>query len=747
MPSLASVLLFLFEVVYFLRISALLLWIFVLESKNLFGFNVRTPEISQLIKAQKTHLIPLFLSVAEIPAAVDREVESQILKSLFEMVEKNQNQEAYIGIGNFIEKHPNFSLNTWLLYLKADLIFKIFLARGQGDWNLVLEEYEQALKKSPNHPRAPAAFYQMAYVKNILSRPFDVEKTIQEAMERFPQNLLTPYFLLLNADRFIRDRDYEQGLAILDIILKDYPNHITAKEAAFRKAFSLVQSNQFRQAILLFQRIQASYPQDFNFSKKNEDPDYPDRLIDQFIFAEALYRAGSYEQASSAFQSLGNLFPHHENAAFSWIRYADTFFKRKRYQAAQQIYEHVISKYPTNSLAVAVARMRFVESLRETDRLRYEREVEKQLELAARQSMKLESEILAEAAWIQLANYLIGAGMTVKSKRVLEILREQFLSAPSANWVKQEYEKIIEKADREYAEAIQQEILGHYQMNDRLAALTTYLANESIKYTNVEALLRAGEAAIEMDLFDKAESILSRVVYLESNSLARQDALLKLIDIMIKKKDIRRAAERLRRFNFAYPVSALKFRYEKSWGDIYKDLNRPERAIRHYEESIRLAQLVPGGIISIRSIYLDLGEMYSKVKLPGKAVEAYSQLIQLYRDKEKFKMESIPKTKRDEHNLNLARYRIADIYFDTRDFAQAVAAYQSVSQVILVEPVRSHALYRMGECYLALEDRQSALEIFQKLADQKPTNFWTRAAEAYIKTVRMESEHGIRILN
>lgn len=729
-------------------ISALLLWVLVLETKSLFGFSVKVPEVGDLISPPKTHLVPQFMELKELPEEIKSQPEfSDLLRPVFEMVEKNENQKAYIGIGNFIEQNPDFPFNDSLLFLKADLLFKVFDARGQGDWNLVIEDYEQALKKSPNHPRAAAAFYQMALSKNILQRPFDVEKTLKEGLERFQDNLLKPYYLLLNADRAMQDNEYETAIKFLEEIQKDFSNHKLAKEAAFRKAFALVKLNQFKQASLLYKNIESFFPNDFKASGVKIQAGEPDRLIDRFLFAEALFKSKSFDQASIAFQNLGNLHPDHENAAFAWIRYGDTFLKRKRPQAAQKVYEHVIEYYSKESLAVALARLRYIDVLEDTDRLRYEKVVEAELEGAARQAMTMESRVLAEAAWLKLANYFISIKNTSKAKRILDILREQFLSAPSAAWVKQEHEKITAQAEREYVDTIQTEILAFYRMGDRLAALTTYLANEKIKFTDVEALLRAGEAAIALELFDKAESILNRVVYLESNSLARQEALLKLINIIVRKKDVRKAAERLRRFNFAYPVSPLKFLYEKAWGDIYKELNRPERAISHYEEALRLALPIPGAVIRIRSVYMSLGEMYSKIKLPLKAIDAYSKFIELYKDKEKFRIESIPLTKKDAFDLNLAKYRTADIYFDMKDYAQAVMAYQVVSQEIRQEPFHSHALYRMGECYLALEDRKLALNIFEKLSAQTPVNFWTRAAAAYMKTVQMENNHGIRILN
>jgi tetratricopeptide (TPR) repeat protein len=82
-----------------------------------------------------------------------------------------------------------------------------------------------------------------------------------------------------------------------------------------------------------------------------------------------------------------------------------------------------------------------------------------------------------------------------------------------------------------------------------------------------------------------------------------------------------------------------------------------------------------------------------------------------------------------------------------RDYVKALQAYQKVGKTITEEPFHSHALYRIGECYLALNDRKAALAAFAQVESKDPNNLWLRAAQSYIQSVEMEVNNGIRIFN
>lgn len=722
------------------RYLLLFAWVIFIEIARLKAESVKTPGLVDLIDRPEIRLYPKYLKIEDLPSSLKKEPDYESFwKPVLEEIQKENFDRAYVDLSKYLENHPNAIFSDWLLFLKADLLLRVQNRIPNGKLGLAQDEYELAIRLHPLHSQVARALYQVALIKLYSGLYQEAEITAQRAISEYPESALVPDFHLIIAEQAFLARQYDRAMTEFNLIVRKFPRHTTAVDAAFRKAFLHFMQKEYQAALDTYRNLESFHSAEFNILQMKREASAPIKLQDRIFYGESLYLTEKYQEASEVFQNLANLFPKHSNAAFAWIRFGDTFFQRERYLAAQKIYEHVIQSYSDSKVAKVYAKIRLFDALIKTNRIRYEKEVASAMHQAAAEAMEANSPLLAELAQVRLVEYFLRIQAYPKAQRILAQLKKSKEDVLNLEWIQNRYIDVLEK-----------EILDYYQAGDLLAALTTYLVNEpdvSVKFNNVGVLIRIADAARELDLLEKSEEILSRVVYLESSSIARQEALLKLIDILILRKDLRKASERLRRFSFAYPTTSLKYLYDRAWGDLYRSLGNSENAIRHYEEAIKLAKAQPGGIVEIRHSLIRLGELYAKLNLPLKAIESYTRYLDLYSDKEKIKLGAIAYTKKDKHYLTVARYRIADLYFGMKDYIQALGAYRIVSDEVKEEPFLSHALYRIGECYLALNDREAAIEAFRKVRSDDPNNLWLKAAQSYIQSVEMEVKHGIRIFN
>ncbi len=89
----------------------------------------------------------------------------------------------------------------------------------------------------------------------------------------------------------------------------------------------------------------------------------------------------------------------------------------------------------------------------------------------------------------------------------------------------------------------------------------------------------------------------------------------------------------------------------------------------------------------------------------------------------------------------LAELKIADSYFFLKDYAQAVAAYESFERLHPRNEAIPYVISQMGMCWFKQIDTidrdqtpsRNALDIFQRLSEQFPDSSQARNAQEYIK--------------
>ncbi|PIR22449.1 MAG: hypothetical protein COV44_07735 [Deltaproteobacteria bacterium CG11_big_fil_rev_8_21_14_0_20_45_16] len=723
--------------VWLLFLNAMQLWAVQVDERRLRMLSeIKEVNLGDIIDRPEIELRPIYGTEEELSSVLKAEEDLKVIRDIRKMESASQ---IYLKLVEFQKKRSGSPLREWVEFLKADYLLQAQLLNDQRALNLPLEEYELTIRSYPQSEFVSRALYQVALIKLELHLYQEVEETAVRALEESPNNRYASEFYLLKGEQAFRNQQFVKALAEFSYVVKKYARSRAATDAAFRRAYILFREAKYSDALDTYRNLERYHSDVLNFLKMLTEAGSTEKFLDRIYYAETLYLTGNHAEASQVFQNLANLFPEHRWTPLLWIRFADTFFARDKAEAAIHLYDFIRTKPGIDPLAQALANLRLADSFFLTG---------SPIDLAMNPSLydgayklaKLsKNEHLTALAIIKKAIYYFDLPSFPRAKSALEHFKEEFSEAPNH-----------ELAAKYFVRVLELEILDYYEAGDYLAALTTYLVHEkdvSLEFKDIRVLLKLSEAARGLSLLEKAVEILNRVIYIESNSDARQEALLKLVEILIEEGELKKASERLRRFSFAYPKTTQRYLYEKLWGDLYFQLKNQRRSIDHYESALELAELKLQNLMSIRHVLIRLGELYAETKLPLKAIDYYEKFIALYKDEGEIKLKELPFTEKDRYLTKVARYRVADTLFEMKDYVRALQAYQRVSESIDEEPFYSHALYRLGECYLSLNDRPSAIEAFKLVKSDDVNSPWMRAAQSYIQSVEMEVKNGIRIFN
>ena len=160
--------------------------------------------------------------------------------------------------------------------------------------------------------------------------------------------------------------------------------------------------------------------------------------------------------------------------------------------------------------------------------------------------------------------------------------------------------------------------------------------------------------------------------------------------------DYTQAAEEYERFLYQYPTGELSLAARLKLANIYYlNLHRYEPARAHYQELLRqdASQAeAPVARERLAEVLAELGRIYE-------AVAEYEKLNP-----------SAPDERRR------IRLKIAGLYFDQKDFSQALTEYQKVIDAAEYDDLSEQAYSRQASIYITRSQYQPALDVYQKLA-------------------------------
>lgn len=131
----------------------------------------------------------------------------------------------------------------------------------------------------------------------------------------------------------------------------------------------------------------------------------------------------------------------------------------------------------------------------------------------------------------------------------------------------------------------------------------------------------------------------------------------------------------------------------------YLNLRRYEQARAHYKEFLRQDGANPDALVArerLAEVLAELGRIYE-------AVAEYETLSPL-----------------DAGERRRIRLKIADLYFDQKDFSQALTEYQKVIDTAEYDELSEQAYLRKASIYNTRSQYPQALDAYQKLAVNSP---------------------------
>lgn len=709
------------------------------EKRARFISELKEPTLVDFVAEPTIEIPQLFMKEDSLPKDWKSSPESENIEKIFELQKEEEFAKAYILADKTLSKHKNSTMSEWLKLLKADLMFQVQNSKEEKKYALATEEYQDFLREFPLNTEAPRVLYQIALGQLRQNFALEVESTVARALKDFGQSELAPYYHLILGEQAFVSKDDPKANYEFSLVIQKYPQHRAAVDAAFRKAFIVFRKGDYAQTLKIFEDLERFHSKDFDQLKMESNPERHERFSDRVVYAEAVYQTGRYKDAAKLFQDLSNIFQTESLTPYLLIRLADTYLQRGRYHAATELYEDVRQQFKSSVGAAHLAQIRLADAYFLFDPFSSSRYSESFYLDAYEKTTEAKVDQMAALALSKLAAFHLYNKTYVKAKAVLEAYRKQFEKSLNQSWV-----------DTQYARLIELQVQDYYQQGDYLAALATFLISESQQADQLKdspVLLKLADASMRLGLLEKASQILNRVVYLDRTQIGRQEALLRLVDISIRRNELKKASERLRRFNFAYPKTSFAYFYEQLWGDLYGALGNIEQSLTHYERAVKVARAYPEKLFDLRFVYLRMANHYQKLLLPLRAIEAYEKYTAVVSERRKNPFAKSELTKKDDYLYKTSRYRIADLYFDMKDYVRALDAYRAVSQELKEEPFVSHSRYRMGECFLSLDDRKAAVAAFESVNSSDPNNLWAVAAKDYVESVKMEAKYGIRIFN
>lgn len=697
------------------------------------------PTLAEFVEAPSIYLPEMLFEEKDYPKELKDLPESKDATEIFDLRSQGEFNKAYIAADKFLEKNSKSAAAESIQLLKADLLFQAQAQRDEKRYNLALEEYQDFIRQNPLHSQNSRVLYQIALTQLLLGFSTDVEATISRALKDYPNSQYVPFYHLLLGEQAFKSRDDIKANFEFSFVIQKFPDHSAAVDSAYRKAYIIFRKGQYADAIKVYEDLAKYHLGAFDKLRMNDGAQDLEKFTDRVIYAESLYQTKNYKESARLLQDLGNIFPENKAAPFILARLADTYLKRGKYPAAEMLYRDIQERYSGNKRAKDYLKLKLADLYFVANPAMSARKAELLYSEVYGDANQRDDGLLASLALVKLAHFHFFNKTYLKAKVVLDRCRSEFKDSANKVWIENYTSRILEL-----------EILDHYNREDYMAALATYLVAEQSqtdKFRDTPVLLKLADASVRLGLMDKASQILNRVVYLDKTATGRQEALLRLIDIAIQKNELKKASERLRRFSFAYPKTKFDYVYNRLWGDLYGRLNNHDKAIQHYEKSLKVAGSDQNKIFELRYVYMRLADLYQKVSLPIKAIQSYEKFIALYRDRSKSPLSVESLTKKDEFLAKASKYRIADLYFEMRDYVKAIDSYKVVIQDFKNSSFITHAQFRLGESYLALNDRQAAIKSFQQIADAQLKNLWADAAKSYVDSVTLEVKHGIRIFN
>ncbi|OGL63609.1 MAG: hypothetical protein A3J27_13230 [Candidatus Tectomicrobia bacterium RIFCSPLOWO2_12_FULL_69_37] len=560
-------------------------------------------------------------------------------------------------LARFVEKFPQHSEHQRAIYMLADSHFFVASTGVPAEYVKAVQVYEEALKKYPDAPQMPLAYFRVGQSYQAQQKPAEAQVAFRTLIQKVPNSSLAPRAQVEIAKRFMELGDPRNAIVEFEKILRNYPNSPAEQEAHFGVADAMVSQGLYSQALVRYEVGNRRWP---TFLKVN-----PGSL---YNYAETLFQARRYPQAAQAYLQMVNIDPSAEFAHRALARLGDLYLQDKRRDEALKVYTRVIRRYPLSEGSM-VSLIRLGDLVSEGE-FKLEGEhifpmayVRDPLATYRRVIELAPTNQLAEVAYLRIAGYLKKRG---EFQKALETLQEFYKKYPAS--------QLTQNAQFLQAETYMEQVSFYFERGYFLRAIQTYthfrasVPEQVIRQARPhKAMVVVGESYMRLGLYSQASQMFETVLAdPEAVVTIGDQTLFRLAHAHLLSGDKGRAKEVAGRFLATFPRSPLRGSVQALLGEIAFG-NRDLRTAASL-----LIQALNGELddeLRARSLFY-LAEANFQEGLYPQAADAMRKAISLH--------SRVPGEVKP-FSLEMAHFRLGDILYEGRGWLSAMVAYQNAA--------------------------------------------------------------------
>jgi len=209
-----------------------------------------------------------------------------------------------------------------------------------------------------------------------------------------------------------------------------------------------------------------------------------------------------------------------------------------------------------------------------------------------------------------------------------------------------------------------------------------------------------------------------------SHPLAAQSLFLKALSYY-ERHEPEQAEKLFRKFIQEHKGHAWYGKAYEKLGDAYTDLMQDKKAVDAFTAAAESPKSPVDGVYALYK----LGNAYKKIGNSARAIEAFQKAIMVGEKSAVF--ERIPDS----------YYRIADHYYQEKDYAKALDYYQKVTRKYPAYQDTPWGLFQIASIYKNTKKYDKAIVEFKELIKAYPDDYWARQAEWKLEDAVWEYEY------
>lgn len=498
-------------------------------------------------------------------------------------------------------------------------------------------------------------------------------------LQNYPQSEKKPFAMYILANSLLEQNLLDESLSFYNSIIQQFTDTSYATESLYKIAWIHFLKNDYTPAKTNVTAF---------LDKAGESPLRPDAY---FLLGSLYTTEGNYEDAMEEFQMVYEKYPTSKFAPESLYKSAECAELLGITQPAIQLYNRFIQTYPQHSLIIPAY-------LRHGDLQRKEGSKEEALKTYLKAKEISQNNPLQEQVYIRLANIY---EQLDKSKEAFQTYQEFIEKFPQSQYVQEMKLK-----------------LGTYYLKEKKDPIKSIDYLQSLLPQNPtpsiagQAWLGISIAYYEVKDYEKSAEALFKTIteYPQISVKEEQFAWLAQYYLDAQKWDLaRQVLKRMQEVLKDYPApQRLQFRY----AECIHNLGKLDEAIQEYQKVVDIS---PSSTSATESLYR-IAQIFEQKNQIDKALEFYERCA----------------NNGGSETSARAQFRLSEIYENQGELEKAGRNYLKVAILYFHPELSPESLWRSGNCYLKINEKENAQRAFQELVDDFPSHPLAGKAEGIL---------------